>query len=197
MRKKPPLGQDSGGFFVPNGRAAHRNSRLTIVIFRPILETPRHCARRIAATVAHIEIGAVTAGYGVSATAISSIAVVFAATIATIPIITIPIILAVVALSGRLILRSESAIRIAQAVAGAQIPAIAARRRMGISAILNRLNERFTSALRRFGRGHLKGEREASDSYKHMCPPGKAHPTADRRWGIAAADYATLTGNDD
>jgi hypothetical protein len=65
----------------PAGSHQRAVSRLTMVIFGSVLEAPRHHARRIAATVAHIEVGAVAAGYGVSATAISAISVAFTTTV--------------------------------------------------------------------------------------------------------------------
>jgi hypothetical protein len=104
--------------------------------------------------VPHIEVGAMAAGYGVSAAAISAIFVVF-----TVAIAAISITLTVVALACRLILRRKSAIRIAQAVAGAQIPAIAARWRMGISPVLDLLDERFARVRKGSRRAQLKRER--------------------------------------
>jgi hypothetical protein len=102
------------------------------------LKSAWHGAGGIATAIPDIEISAIAAGDRIPATAISAFPVVFPAAIATIPII-----LTVVALSCRLILRRESAVRIAHAVTGAQIPAMAARRRMGISSVLDLLDERF------------------------------------------------------
>ena len=109
-----------------------------------------HCARRIATAIPDIEINAVAAaGYRVSATAKSAVTVVFTAAIARVAITPI-------ALSCRLILRRESAIRIAHAVSGAQIPAMAAGGRVGISPVLDLLNRGGGCVRLGSGRGHLK-----------------------------------------
>jgi hypothetical protein len=102
----------------PAGSHQRAVSRLTMVIFGSVLEAPRHHARRIAATVAHIEVGAVAAGYGVSATAISAISVAFTTTVVfATTIAALFILLAAIALSCRLILGRESAVWIAHAIA--------------------------------------------------------------------------------
>jgi len=99
------------------------------------LKSAWHCAGGIATPIPDIDISSVTAGHRIPATAISATAVVFPAAIARITITLI-----VIALSSRLILRRKIAVWIAHAVTGTEIPAVAARRRMGINPVLDLLN---------------------------------------------------------
>jgi hypothetical protein len=110
------------------------------------LKLTGHCAGGIATAIPDIEINAIPAArYGVPAAAILTTAVVAAA------IAAIAVSLPIVALVCGLIFRSESAIGIAHAVTGAQIPAMAARRRMSISPVLDLLYEVVTRVRRRSG----------------------------------------------
>jgi len=124
-------------------------------IIAAVLKSGWHGARGIATAIPDIEINSVAAaGYGIPATAISTTAVVFTAAIARIAIT-----LTVIALPCRLLLWRKIAVWIAHSVTGTEIPAMAARRRMGISPVLDLLDKRFACVRRGSGRTHLECER--------------------------------------
>ena len=105
-----------------------------------------HHAGGITTPIPDIEINSVAAaGYWIPATAISAAA-----------IARIAITLTVIALSCCLLLRRKIAVWIAHAVTGTEIPAVPARRRMGISTVLDLLNQRFACIRRGSGRGYLE-----------------------------------------
>jgi hypothetical protein len=140
------------------GASTRRCRKRGLIVFRPILKASRHRTGRIAATVSDIEVDAIaSAGHRISAGLVTRI-----------PIVPVFFIVAatgtVMMLIGVLVLRRKKAIRIAQAIAGAEIPTITARRRMSGNTILDLFNRSL-----RPGSGRKRRASESQDDREYSC----------------------------